>query len=140
MDDTRTTPADDTTPPAGEFLADSPAGESAAEAAADPAGGTAKEWLSQLQSMIEGLASQAAPVAREVGAKAAELAALAGEKAGPFAHRAAEATEHAGSRLAERGRDLAAELRRDKDNGEDGTALAADAAGATPAEDEPPAG
>ena len=41
----------------------------------------------QLQAMIEKLATQAAPVVREVGAKAAELAALAGEKAGPVARR-----------------------------------------------------
>ena len=37
----------------------------------------AREWLAQAQSMIENLATQAAPVVREVGAKAAELAALA---------------------------------------------------------------
>jgi hypothetical protein len=77
------------------------------------AGRAGREWLAQLQSMIEGLASQAAPVVREIGAKAAELAAAAGDKAGPIAHRAAEATEHAGARLAERGREVAAELRRD---------------------------
>ncbi|HEY7736629.1 MAG TPA: hypothetical protein VH813_07520 [Candidatus Limnocylindrales bacterium] len=79
----------------------------------------APEWLAQLQSMIEGLASQAAPVVREIGAKAAELAALAGEKAGPIAHRAADATEHAGARIAERGRVVAKELRRDA-QGENG--------------------
>ena len=38
--------------------------------------------------MIENLATQAAPVVREVGAKAAELAAMAGEKAGPLTQRA----------------------------------------------------
>jgi hypothetical protein len=73
----------------------------------------AREWLAQLQAMIENLATQAAPVVREVGAKAAELAAIAGEKAGPIAQRAAELTGEAGHKLAERSRDLAAEWRRD---------------------------
>jgi hypothetical protein len=77
------------------------------------AGAKAREWIAQLQSMIEQLATQAAPVARQVGAKAAELAALAGEKAGPVAQRAADATGKAGEKLAVKGRDLAAELRRD---------------------------
>lgn len=78
-----------------------------------PAGGQAREWLAQLQSMIEGLAEQAGPVIRDVGIKAAELAAIAGEKAGPVAQRAAEVTAEAGQRLAEKSRDLAAELRRE---------------------------
>lgn len=73
----------------------------------------AREWLAQLQAMIENLATQAAPVVRDVGAKAAELAAAAGEKAGPVAQRAAELTGQAGHKLAERSRDLAADLRRD---------------------------
>jgi hypothetical protein len=81
-----------------------------------------REWVSQLQSMIDNLATTAAPVIREIGAKAAELAALAGEKAGPFAHRAADATATAGSKVAERGREVAAELRRDAGrNGDSGT-------------------
>jgi hypothetical protein len=74
---------------------------------------TAREWMTQLQGMIDNLATHAAPVMREIGAKAAELAAAAGEKAGPFAQRAAEATAQAGSKVAERGREVAAELRRD---------------------------
>jgi hypothetical protein len=73
----------------------------------------AREWMSQLQSMIDNLATNAAPVIREIGAKAAELAALAGEKAGPIAHKAADVTATAGSKVAERGREVAAELRRD---------------------------
>ena len=82
--------------------------------AGDPAtGARAREWLTQLQTMIENLATQAAPVVREVGAKAAELAALAGEKAGPAAQKAADITEQAGHKLAVKSRDLAAELRRD---------------------------
>lgn len=73
----------------------------------------AKEWLTQLQAMIDQVATHAAPVAREIGAKAAELAALAGEKAGPIAHKAAEVTAAAGGKVAERGREVAADLRRD---------------------------
>ena len=84
---------------------DSDAGGSAAN--------TGREWLNQLQAMIENAATQAAPVMRQVAAKAAELAAVAGEKAGPVAARAAEMTADAGQRIAERSRDLAAELRRD---------------------------
>jgi hypothetical protein len=76
-------------------------------------GAAGREWLTQLQSMIDNLATTAAPVIREIGAKAAELAALAGEKAGPIAHRAADATATAGTKVAERGREVAAELRRD---------------------------
>lgn len=71
----------------------------------------AQEWLTQLQGMIENLATQAAPVVREVGAKAAELAAIAGEKAGPVAQRAASFTEQAGHKLAEKSRVVAADLR-----------------------------
>lgn len=87
-----------------------------------PAGGfegeaKGREWVSQLQSMIDNVATQATPVLREIGAKAAELAAAAGEKAGPFAHRAAEVTEAAGAKLAERGRAVADELRRDEGTG-----------------------
>lgn len=73
-----------------------------------------REWLSQLQSMIENITEQAGPVLRQVSAKAAELAAVAGEKAGPMAARAAEMTAEAGSRLAEKSRDIAADLRRDQ--------------------------
>jgi hypothetical protein len=78
---------------------------------AGQAGGGGREWLGQLQGMIDNLATQAAPVVREVAAKAAELAAAAGEKAGPIAHRAAEVTEAAGAKLAERGRVVASDLR-----------------------------
>lgn len=85
--------------------------EPAAEGA--DAGTTAREWMTQLQSMIDNIATSAAPVMREIGAKAAELAAIAGEKAGPFAQRAAEVTAEAGTKLAERGHQVAADLRRD---------------------------
>lgn len=96
-------------------------------------GEQAREWLTQLQAMIENLATQAAPVVRDVGIKAAELAAKAGEKAGPVAQRAAELTSQAGTKLAERSRDLAADLRRDA------AAAKASAAGATDAPDAPEA-
>ena len=82
------------------------------DAKADP-GARAREWLGQLQAMIENLATQATPVVKEVGAKAAELAALAGEKAGPAAQKAAEFTGQAGQKLAVKSRELAGELRRD---------------------------
>jgi len=78
------------------------------------AAATGREWLAQLQTMIENAATQAAPVMREVAAKAAELAAVAGEKAGPVAARAAELTAEAGHKIAERSRDFATELRRDQ--------------------------
>jgi len=71
----------------------------------------AREWMTQLQAMIENLATQARPVIREIGIKAAELAVVAGEKAGPVAQRAAELTGQAGAKLAERSREMAAELR-----------------------------
>jgi phage-related tail protein len=102
----------------------------------------AKEWLTQLQAMIDNLATHAAPVAREIGAKAAELAALAGEKAGPIAHKAAEVTAAAGGKVAERGREVAADLRRDPaatTNGQGaGTAKSGTAVAAPdPTEDKP---
>ncbi len=75
---------------------------------------TGREWLAQLQSMIENITEQAGPVLREVSAKAAELAAVAGDKAGPVAARAAELTAEAGSKLAEKSRDFAADIRRDQ--------------------------
>jgi hypothetical protein len=87
----------------------------------------AKEWISQLQAMIENLATQAAPVVREVGAKAAELAALAGDKAGPAAAKAAELAGRAGVKVAEKSRDFAADLRRDPAT-KTGTETAADVA------------
>jgi len=83
------------------------------EQGAGDTGAKAREWIAQLQAMIENLATQAAPVVKEVGAKAAELAAIAGDKAGPVAARAAEFTGQAGQKLAEKSREMAAELRRD---------------------------
>ena len=83
------------------------------EQAGTDAGAKAREWLGQLQTMIENLATQAGPVVKEIGAKAAELAAVAGDKAGPVAQKAAEFTGQAGQKLAEKSRGLATELRRD---------------------------
>lgn len=92
---------------------DSDAGANGHGSAGGPTSTSGRDWLAQLQGMIENIAEQAGPVLREVSAKAAELAAVAGEKAGPVAARAAELTAEAGTKLAERSRDLAAELRRD---------------------------
>jgi hypothetical protein len=111
-DDTTTTGTGPETPPTGATPDETFAWTAEPEAGNGPSG-QAREWLTQLQSMIENLATQAAPVVREIGAKAAELAAVAGDKAGPVAQRAAEMTADAGQKLAARSRDLAAELRRD---------------------------
>ena len=100
-----------------------------------PRGG--REMLIQLQQMIDTIALQAAPVVREVGAKAAELAAVAGTKAGPLAHKAADATESFGQRVAARSKEVAADLRRPRAEAE----AAADGASATgdesPSESDP---
>jgi hypothetical protein len=69
--------------------------------------------IRQLDPIIENLASYAAPALREIAARAAELAAKAGEAAGPMAHKAADKTEEVGGRLATKGREVAADLRRD---------------------------
>ena len=72
---------------------------------------TSREILTDLQAMIDDIATQAGPWLREVAAKAAELAAVAGERAGPLAQRAAEATGRVGERVAVRSKEMAAELR-----------------------------
>jgi hypothetical protein len=85
------------------------------ESNADEAGSDAKaageKMLGQLQGMIDGVATQATPMARQIGIKAAELAAAAADRAGPFAQRAADATVDASLKFAERSRHWAAELR-----------------------------
>jgi hypothetical protein len=81
---------------------------------------TAERMLAQLQSMIDSIATQAAPVVRQVGIKAAELAAAAADKAGPIAHKAADATADASVKIAERSRVIAADLRREA-SGANGT-------------------
>ncbi len=87
-----------------------------------------REWLAQLQQMIDRVAAEAGPVARDVAAKAAELAAVAGEKAGPLAKRAAEVTGDVGVRVAERSRRFADDMRH-----------RAAEAGTPPPDEEPPA-
>ena len=72
---------------------------------------TGEKMLSQLQSMIDNIATQAAPVARQVGAKAAELAAAAADRAGPFAIKAADVTADTSEKLAVSARQWAADLR-----------------------------
>ncbi|HEV8545238.1 MAG TPA: hypothetical protein VGQ64_03035 [Candidatus Limnocylindrales bacterium] len=122
MDD-QTRPTGETDPTANPTgAAPGGAGESPAWGTDEPeasasaqggAGATAERMISQLQSMIDSIATQAAPVVRQVGAKAAELAAAAADRAGPIAHRAADATADASVKIAERSRVLAADLRRD---------------------------
>lgn len=112
MTDKTESPATDETLAADETFAWTDDTDSAAAGHGSDA--KSREWLFQLQSMIENITEQAGPFLRQVSAKAAELAAVAGEKAGPIAARAAEMTAEAGSRLAEKSRDLAADLRRDQ--------------------------
>jgi hypothetical protein len=98
-----------------------PNGENVAADGDKPKAG--REMLVQLQQMIDTLATQAAPVMREVAAKAAELAAVAGEKAGPLAHRAAGYTEVAGQKLAARSKEVAADLRKSRAEGADADSM-----------------
>ncbi len=88
---------------------DQPGTEPASEGSS--ASTKAREWLAQLEAMIQDVATQAAPVARQVGAKAAELAAVAAVKAGPVAHKAADLTTDYGQRFAEKAQSVAADLR-----------------------------
>lgn len=117
--------------------------ESGSDAADPGRTATTREWMNQLQSMIDNVATHAAPAMRDIAAKAAELAALAGEKAGPIARRAADVTAEAGTKLAERGRVVAADLRREAaaareaTNGASDAAVATDAASTTEDEREP---
>jgi hypothetical protein len=106
------------------------------EQASGEAGAKAREWVSQLQAMIENLATQATPVVKEIGAKAAELAALAGDKAGPVAQKAAEVTGQAGQKLAEKSREFATELRRDAASTKPGAIEDTEGAGETSSQDE----
>ncbi len=76
-------------------------------------------------------------MARQIAAKAAELAAVAGDKAGPFAKRAAEITGDVGTRVAERSRKIADDLRHPSDNGT-GHDDAAPAESPAPADEETP--
>lgn len=71
-----------------------------------------RDWIAQLQTMIDGVATAAAPHVREIAAKAAELAAKAGDAAGPVAHKAAGVTSDVGQKVAAKSRDFAADMRR----------------------------
>jgi hypothetical protein len=103
--------------PTGPETDDNPNSTEAAPGATDkPRAPAGREMLTQLQQMIDTVALQTAPVMREVAAKAAELAGVAGEKAGPLAHRAADVTEHIGQRLAARSKNIAADLRRPRED------------------------
>ena len=73
---------------------------------------SARDWVGQLQAMIDGVAEHAGPVLREVAAKAAELAAVAAENAGPALQKAATMTTEVGHKVATRSKEYAAELRR----------------------------
>jgi len=101
-------PANDPAPSGGPEPAGSEGGPSAADEGPSVRG---REWLAQLQEMIDRVAAEAGPVARDVAVKAAELAAVAGEKAGPFARRAADVTGDVGTRVAERSRRFADDMR-----------------------------
>ena len=96
-------------------------GEEAWTPGADQQAGTrgaaGREMLVQLQQMIDTIATQAAPVMREVAVKAAELAAVAGEKAGPVAYRAAGVAQSVGERVAARSKEYADQLRRQQETG-----------------------
>ena len=71
-----------------------------------------RDWIAQLQAMIDGVATAAAPHVREIAAKAAELAAKAGDAAGPVAQKAAGVTSDVGQKVAAKSRDFAADMRR----------------------------
>ena len=125
MDDPqyRSRETDDTVTPATSAPADEAFGwtDPSETTSQTGAGATAERMLAQLQSMIDSIATQAAPVVRQVGAKAAELAAAAADRAGPIAHKAADATADASVKLAERSRVIAADLRREAGAGNGGT-------------------
>jgi hypothetical protein len=127
--------------PGGEPPADEPIPDASPEGEGATGSARGKEWLSQLEAMIQQISTQAAPVARQVGAKAAELAAVAAVKAGPVAHRAADLTTDYGTRFAEKAQSVAAELRAHDTGTPEDTEAGADAASdATAPEDTEGAG
>ncbi len=71
--------------------------------------------IRQLEAMLADLTTYARPVLREIAARAAELAAKAAEAAGPAVQKAADATDQVGGRVATKGREIAADLRRDSE-------------------------
>jgi hypothetical protein len=88
------------------------AGQSSASG--EEAGSTpADRMLSQLQSMIDTIATQAKPVAKQIGLKAAELTAAAADRAVPAAHKAGDVAADASEKLATRSREFAESIRRE---------------------------
>src|SRR5664280_2827510 len=114
----RRPPMTDQQLPPTEPEAQEPPAEQGTSPEAHTASSQAREWLAQLQQMIDQVAAHAAPVARDVAAKAAELAAVAGDKAGPLAKPAAEKTGEVGTRVADRSRRFAEEIRHRDDANE----------------------
>jgi hypothetical protein len=105
-------------PPAQSAAGDSSGSEGSdgAESWTQPSGTSGearfRDWIAQLQTMIDGVATAAAPHVREIAAKAAELAAKAGDAAGPVAQKAAGVTSDVGQKVAAKSRDFAADMRR----------------------------
>ena len=126
---------DEQLPPMGP-AADEPPPDEGAAPDEHTAASQAREWLAQLQQMIDQVAAHAGPVARDVAAKAAELAAVAGDRAGPLAKRAALKTEEVGARVAGRSRRFAEDLRHRADGDEPGAAGAEPPAETPPTDDE----
>jgi len=106
--------------------------ETGGDADPDSAG---SKMLSQLQTMIDQVTTQARPMARQIGIKAAELTAIAADRAGPAAHKAGDVAADASSKLAVRSREFADALRRELGMSEDGSGNgpAADASSASTA-------
>jgi len=92
--------------------------ETGSDADPDSAG---SKMLSQLQTMIDQVTTQARPMARQIGIKAAELTAIAADRAGPAAHKAGDVAADASSKLAVRSREFADALRRELGMSEDGS-------------------
>ena len=105
------------------------------DAGADPDSAGTK-MINQLQSMIDSIATQAAPTARQIGIKAAELTAIAADRAGPIAHKAGDAAADVSGKLALRSREWAETMRRElggSGNGSSDPSDGATDAGATDA-------
>jgi len=100
--------------------------------------GAVDELAERAGPTVRDLSARAAPTVRQVTAKAAELTATAAVKAAPLVKRAGEATAEASTKLAEKSRGWAADLRSREDHGDEGTApsdaAAPTAESASPAE------
>lgn len=95
----------------------------------------ARDVAERAGPVVRDAATKAGPVVREATAKAAEVAAKAADAAGPIARKVAAATGDVGHRVAERGRELATDLRR-FGNGHDADADAGSTEPGTPPADE----